>query len=156
MRRFVVRVGLGLCLVLAGAWLASFRWGLDYFRNEPHDLLHVHLDSGNLSAFREDLVVHEEDGWRISPPPLGLRDLYWARWRPSLRIEPGFVFVRLPLWIPLLTILSAITVLWLAEARYRQPGHCRACGYDLTGNTSGVCPEGGLSIWNGRDPKNAI
>ena len=25
------------------------------------------------------------------------------------------------------------------------PGHCRACGYDLTGNVSGRCPECGLS-----------
>ena len=24
------------------------------------------------------------------------------------------------------------------------PGHCRKCGYDLTGNTSGICPECGL------------
>ncbi|HEY3241814.1 MAG TPA: hypothetical protein VGM03_00555 [Phycisphaerae bacterium] len=25
------------------------------------------------------------------------------------------------------------------------PGHCSACGYDLTGNTSGVCPECGAA-----------
>lgn len=25
-----------------------------------------------------------------------------------------------------------------------KPGHCRKCGYDLTGNTGGVCPECGL------------
>ena len=24
--------------------------------------------------------------------------------------------------------------------------HCRECGYNLTGNTSGVCPECGVSI----------
>jgi len=26
------------------------------------------------------------------------------------------------------------------------PGHCRKCGYDLTGNISGVCPECGERI----------
>ena len=30
------------------------------------------------------------------------------------------------------------------EARWRYPqGHCQTCGYNLTGNTSGVCPECG-------------
>jgi len=27
-----------------------------------------------------------------------------------------------------------------------QPGHCQRCGYDLTGNVSGVCPECGAKI----------
>lgn len=26
------------------------------------------------------------------------------------------------------------------------PGHCRNCGYDLTGNVSGICPECGRAI----------
>lgn len=26
------------------------------------------------------------------------------------------------------------------------PGHCRACGYNLTGNVSGICPECGGRI----------
>lgn len=28
----------------------------------------------------------------------------------------------------------------------QRPGHCQACGYSLTGNTSGVCPECGERI----------
>jgi hypothetical protein len=33
---------------------------------------------------------------------------------------------------------------WAALARRSPPpGHCRRCGYDLTGNASGVCPECG-------------
>ncbi len=27
-----------------------------------------------------------------------------------------------------------------------QPGHCQRCGYDLTGNVSGICPECGTPI----------
>lgn len=26
------------------------------------------------------------------------------------------------------------------------PGHCQTCGYDLTGNLSGVCPECGTEV----------
>lgn len=28
----------------------------------------------------------------------------------------------------------------------RREGHCRACGYNLTGNVSGVCPECGMAV----------
>jgi len=29
---------------------------------------------------------------------------------------------------------------------WSRPGQCISCGYDLTGNTNGVCPECGMSI----------
>src|SRR5262249_36280793 len=35
----------------------------------------------------------------------------------------------------------ALAWLWLLDRRRPLPGHCRKCNYDLTGNTSGVCPE---------------
>ena len=34
---------------------------------------------------------------------------------------------------------------WDARRRYPE-GHCQACGYDLTGNVSGICPECGSRI----------
>lgn len=33
-----------------------------------------------------------------------------------------------------------------AKPSKHPPGHCRSCGYDLTGNVSGVCPECGSQI----------
>jgi len=41
---------------------------------------------------------------------------------------------------------------WAAFKNSRQFGsdhHCRRCGYDLTGNTSGICPECGKLIGDG-------
>jgi hypothetical protein len=32
------------------------------------------------------------------------------------------------------------------------PGHCVTCGYDLTGNTSGTCPECGTAVAKGVRP----
>ena len=48
----------------------------------------------------------------------------------------------LPLWIP---IVLCLVVAALAHRRARKPapGACRKCGYDLTGNVTGVCPECG-------------
>lgn len=34
---------------------------------------------------------------------------------------------------------------WRAR-RLRRPGHCRQCGYNLTGNVSGRCPECGAEV----------
>lgn len=55
------------------------------------------------------------------------------------RMGTGFV---LPIWI--LLLISAIPTVYLFYGDSRHPpGHCRKCGYDLTGNVSGVCPECG-------------
>lgn len=45
----------------------------------------------------------------------------------------------------LLLVLSA-TLWWFLPVVYETPGLCRRCGYDLTGNISGKCPECGSAI----------
>ena len=46
-------------------------------------------------------------------------------------------------------ISMLLPVIWVALRirrslrRENQPGHCQQCGYDLTGNVSGICPECG-------------
>ena len=55
----------------------------------------------------------------------------------------GFTDLLFPLWIPF--VLSGAMSVWLERrGRRPSPGHCLTCGYDLTGNTSGVCSECGL------------
>ena len=45
-------------------------------------------------------------------------------------------------------VLGVPTLLmwWLDRHRRQLPGHCRRCGYDLTSNESGVCPECGVEV----------
>ncbi len=52
----------------------------------------------------------------------------------------------LPLWVPLLLFAIPTGVLWYRDRRRFPAGHCRRCGYDLTKNESGVCPECGAKI----------
>ncbi|HEY3243573.1 MAG TPA: hypothetical protein VGM03_09500 [Phycisphaerae bacterium] len=50
------------------------------------------------------------------------------------------------IFIPLSIILVLIAIPSLTawrRSRLPQPGFCARCGYNLTGNTSGVCPECG-------------
>lgn len=48
----------------------------------------------------------------------------------------------IPLWIPLLLLMPLTIWMWWRD-RPVPPGCCTKCGYDLTGNTTGVCPECG-------------
>lgn len=52
-------------------------------------------------------------------------------------------YVAIPLWMPLVALVIPTTALWWRDRRPIQPGRCGNCGYDLTGNVSGRCPECG-------------
>jgi hypothetical protein len=54
-------------------------------------------------------------------------------------------YVTLPLWIVLLLAGVPAALLWWQDPRRIPLGHCR-CGYDLTGNVSGHCPECGTAV----------
>ena len=60
--------------------------------------------------------------------------------------------LRIPLW-PVLAVGVAITLLlWRRDARLPGPGCCKRCGYNLTGNVSGRCPECGTVISDEQEP----
>ncbi len=50
----------------------------------------------------------------------------------------------LPLWLPFVAVGGPTAFLiWRDRRRGIPPGHCQTCGYNLTGNVSGKCPECG-------------
>jgi len=52
----------------------------------------------------------------------------------------------IPAWFLLITT-ETLPTLWVTSRRGSLgSGHCRTCHYDLTGNTSGVCPECGTVV----------
>ena len=57
---------------------------------------------------------------------------------------PGWV--RVPLGLPFCIVLVASAALWWLDRRRIPAGHCRKCGYNLTGNGSGRCPECGEAV----------
>ena len=66
--------------------------------------------------------------------------------RPKVELGWWGGQVVVPLWIPLLLVAVPTGVLWWRDRRRIPPGHCRQCGYNLTGNISGVCPECGTAV----------
>jgi len=80
----------------------------------------------------------------------------FAGQRPAI-LEPGVQFIgqsampatddfSVPLWGLFLVVALPTVFLWWRDRRRIPPGHCRNCGYDLTGNVSGVCPECGMAL----------
>jgi hypothetical protein len=55
-------------------------------------------------------------------------------------------FLTIPAW-PLAALFAALPALHLYRRTRRRhlPGQCPSCGYNLTGNVSGVCPECGTA-----------
>ncbi len=64
---------------------------------------------------------------------------------PSSSIRENSFYLALPLHLGVLIILLPTAILWRRDRR-RAKGQCHRCGYNLTGNTSGVCPECGTAI----------
>ena len=43
-------------------------------------------------------------------------------------------------------LIPLTAFLWWRDRRINPKGHCQKCGYDLTGNVSGRCPECGTEL----------
>jgi hypothetical protein len=118
------------------------RWGLFWKR----------LDVPRAELNPEDMGMFPKDGCCGMGFPYD--DLFLSSaFRPmngltNLR-DVSFRSVRAPFWpVTILTSIYPIFLLRMAiRTRIRQRrGLCIPCGYNLTGNTSGICPECGTAI----------
>ncbi len=92
------------------------------------------------------LEVHD---WEAS----WLRTKSWSYYGASPRWEISEYFwtISIPLWVFFVIIGSPTFWLWHLDRRRPAPGTCK-CGYDLTGNTSGRCPECGKTANRSMEP----
>jgi len=152
-RRMVKWVGLVLCLLMLVISAINV-WSSVHWHSRYHGLaknryvLEWSLSGGAIfvGAFSERVV--RQAGW--PRPGFKLTGPHDWVWRPSLMdhlASPTWlVGAVVPLWIPFVAVSMPTALLWWRDRRRIPPGHCRKCGYDLTGNVSGVCPECGERI----------
>jgi hypothetical protein len=111
---------------------------------------------------RYGLIFNSDGSWACMVPSddslwafIGLQ-YYWGNPEPAssdLRWDEQRRFVTVPCWLVFaLTAFYPTRRAWqLARAlgrcrRWRRLNRCFRCAYDLTGNTSGICPECGTVI----------
>lgn len=52
-----------------------------------------------------------------------------------------------PLWdMVIFFLIPMLLAIWWPVRAVVISGHCRECGYNLTGNESGICPECGTEV----------
>lgn len=81
--------------------------------------------------------------FEVAAIPPEMRSMLWIAFGIAPQWQHGWVVI--PLWIPLISSGIATAKLWGLGAARRLPGNCR-CGYNLTGNANGRCPECGVSV----------
>lgn len=168
---------LAALLFVMAAWGISTRWDVRYhFGNRvPVDLgdhglatecidgFAVRVTGGVFWVFGAGIVHRWDSSVESWVTPL-LRPEYGFQHRAIMRgrtycvdaygrpegFEPAVEWeLRLPLWMPSAVLGALAAGLWWLDRSRVAPGHCR-CGYDLTGNVSGRCPECGTAIRRGR------
>ena len=147
---FVSVVSLLLCATTAVLWVRSY-WrvtAMFYHLNGVSIAAVVLPGTIELGEYKESAawpyrwrVFDEVDDPVINPNGRGDEFVTYLLFEHAL--------ARIPFW--LLIGLEIILPLWWMVARFKVPrianeGLCPRCGYNLTGNVSGVCPECGAAV----------
>ena len=163
-------LSLVLSVVVATAWVRSYRW-------RDHVSVHARWGEGrhhlsiNLYSIRGILLL------TVEPVTYSDQDLVYGRspsglvtnWDPSVAnnleintgdgrpwnrvgldysfgvVTPTLHRMTAPHALPAIGFAAApaLSALFWRRRQIRAAHHCRSCGYNLTGNVSGVCPECG-------------
>ena len=135
---------LAVAIVVAGAWCAVV-WV------SPDDVYRAQLGGGFLFISRNEKYATGDPmrpGFHIFTHSHGL-NFKLVRTPDAEEGSAGEAFWLIPIWPSVPLLLAPTLYLWYLDRRPRS-GHCRQCGYNLTGNQSGHCPECGAPVASGR------
>ncbi len=150
-RRSVIRLalwtGLAVCVVQLFAAVLSQFWTVDWVSEAEVTRFSISKSAFAFKPFvgrgsvASGSVLPPSPGWHLYRTRAEWRTPAWLTFGSGSR--SGWIIV--PLWIPILLFASATGLAWRFYGRRFPPGHCPRCGYDLTGNVTGRCPECGAS-----------
>ena len=128
-------MGLGVCVVTLAVWALSTRFHLTYWQSDL---------SFKVTAFHgriEFTLSKYSTSWAGSPGLSWGRVPFYGGFVPPGYWDGGMrKWLKLPFWLLVIAALIPTCILWYRDRRPRK-GHCTNCGYNLTGNESGMCPE---------------
>ena len=136
-RRFVIRAGVTACVVLLCAILGTKWWSVSW------DCRHYWgaVQWGGIYVGYKGWI--DESRWYLQRNSAVAPNWWWFDYQPGTPSRASCFII--PLWLPLAAIGATTYYAW-RRGRRHPPGHCAQCGYNLTGNTSGTCPECGRAV----------
>ncbi len=133
-RNSIIVLSILLVVLAGGMWIASFGSRITAHSSRVGDFQYlVYFESGHCYLEKSNI-------WVCS--------FWWpASWYWENRGLAG-AMIKFPLWAPFLMFCIPPAVAFvqgpLRRYRRRNRNQCIQCGYSLTGNTSGICPECGM------------
>jgi hypothetical protein len=140
-RRRVFNVDLSisvlLCIVIAALWVRS-HFATDYLVvwRDSAAWCYIRTVHGNLQIVAEPVWATWNGSQIFTLPAIGTTYLSMKSYTTSLTV---------PLWL-MLAILVGRMYFWATRKLPPDPRFCPSCAYNLTGNTSGICPECGTPV----------
>jgi hypothetical protein len=144
LRRFAKWAGVFVCVVVASTIATSAFFSLSYDGKKST----YYFVGGSIGVIRMPSNSGLVPRWHVVKRPfLELGWLPELSWKLGPQAEELFEIKRLeiPVYFFLLAFALPTYILFRRDRRH-PPGHCQNCGYDLTGNESGTCPECGTQI----------
>lgn len=134
-------LGLGISVAITVACALSFnRYPACFIRG-----LSICLINGGLHV--QDDPLNRPLGFVMARVDV-VKDVFGALLNVWFRLptkgDDGTIYI--PLGLPVATLAVVSTMLIWRTRRRIPEGNCRQCGYDLTGNVSGVCSECGATV----------
>ena len=131
--------------------------GMHYAVSLPGAILHP-ISSPKLPMPVPGILFNRDSfalTYRVAPSRSGSdvgRQGIVFRWQENRQLGIGMIRVYFAPLLALFSVLPLIAFFRSPKRRWRiPPGHCKRCRYDLTGNTSGVCPECGMAVHSDTD-----
>ncbi len=173
-RRVLKWLGTVTCALLLVLWIASVQFRSSFFGPDyEFEANGGRVSFSRYYGTRRDIqeLRYRDAAWfgefrSETASWSSAREWTWTQWRWRLglcrpgvyeRTYGGYLYENLsqpvnqtvyvlPCWIPFTLAMVSTALLWLLDRRRAKPGHCGRCGYSLTGNVSGRCPECGTPV----------
>ena len=157
-RRTVTLIALAVgMLVIGAAWIPTYWWAFGFQDSSQRYEWFVVQGNLHINRFPPKFVAS-----KIAPMGLwvgGFRVTRARLFQPLFslphfnRTGSSHWYLELPLYLPLLVFAALLAALcvyprlpFIRRRWRRKQGLCLNCGYDLTGNVSGRCPECGEAV----------
>lgn len=155
MRRAFKWIGVGFSLLIVVAWITSlFVEGQLLVSSraiakiEAGGILFIASDIDFAQVYGGANVIKSELAWRRADN-LGFGKpwaiAYWPINPHNIGSTDKLTMIVVSFWFPLICFVLLTMWLWWRDRPRGRLGCCLRCGYDLTGNISGVCSECGLA-----------